>query len=126
MTHIKATGRSNWGLMRDAVAAINDARAQGVPITADQYPFLQGAPIDYITALIDVPADVQPLHDLANGLQDADFATTDQTNLRQRFVTELQYALRDDELRAIPSTSASLGTLNLTAAALRVGLVARF
>ena len=99
VTHIKATGRSNWGLMRDAVAAINDARAQGFPITADQYPFLQGAPIDYITALIDVPADVQPLHDLANDLQDADFATTDQTNLRQRFVTELQHALRDDELR---------------------------
>ncbi len=100
VTHIKATGRSNWGLMRDVVAEINQARARGVMITADQYPFLQGAPIDYITALVDIPADIQPLFDLSNLMQESDTATEDQSEVRRQFVSELQTALRDPEMRA--------------------------
>jgi len=99
VTHLKATGRTNWGLMRDVVAEINRARARGVMITADQYPFLQGAPIDYITALIDVPADMQPLFDLSNMIEESDIATEDQAESRQKFVSELQSALRDPEMR---------------------------
>ena len=99
VTHIKATGRTNWGLMRDVVAEINRARARGVDITADQYPFLQGAPIDYITALIDVPADMQPLYDLSNMMEESDIATEDQSDTRQKFVSELQSALRDSGMR---------------------------
>jgi N-acyl-D-aspartate/D-glutamate deacylase len=99
VTHIKATGRTNWGLMRDVVDEINRARARGVDITADQYPFLQGAPIDYITALIDVPADMQPLFDLSNMMEEADIATEDQSDTRQKFVSELQSALRDSGMR---------------------------
>jgi N-acyl-D-amino-acid deacylase len=37
--HLKASGRANWGKMRDAVAAIEAARARGVDVTADQYPY---------------------------------------------------------------------------------------
>ena len=81
------------------VAEINRARARGVMITADQYPFLQGAPIDYITALIDVPADMQPLFDLSNMIEESDIATEDQAESRQKFVSELQSALRDPEMR---------------------------
>ena len=99
VTHIKATGRTNWGLMRDVVAEINRARARGVDITADQYPFLQGAPIDYITALIDVPAEIQPLFDLSNMMQESDIASEDQSETRQKFVSELQSALRVSEMR---------------------------
>ena len=99
VTHIKATGRDNWGLMRMAVASINSARERGVAITADQYPFLQGAPIDYITALIDIPADMQPLHDMLQQLREPGSTTPETPELRQRFVTELQSALRDPELR---------------------------
>jgi N-acyl-D-amino-acid deacylase len=37
--HLKASGRPNWGKMKDAVAAIEAARARGVDVTADQYPY---------------------------------------------------------------------------------------
>ena len=37
--HLKASGRANWGKVRGAVAEINEARARGVDVTADQYPY---------------------------------------------------------------------------------------
>ena len=37
--HLKASGRPNWGRMRDAVAEIDAARARGVDVSADQYPY---------------------------------------------------------------------------------------
>ena len=37
--HLKASGKANWGKMPDAVAAIEAARARGVDVTADQYPY---------------------------------------------------------------------------------------
>jgi N-acyl-D-aspartate/D-glutamate deacylase len=37
--HLKAAGQQNWGRMRDAIAAIEAARASGVDVTADIYPY---------------------------------------------------------------------------------------
>ena len=37
--HLKASGRPNWGKVRGAVAAIDSARARGVDVSADQYPY---------------------------------------------------------------------------------------
>jgi dihydroorotase/N-acyl-D-amino-acid deacylase len=37
--HIKASGKANWGKMPLAIAAIDEARARGVDVTADQYPY---------------------------------------------------------------------------------------
>lgn len=37
--HLKASGRQNWGKMREAVSTIESARARGVDVTADQYPY---------------------------------------------------------------------------------------
>lgn len=37
--HLKASGRPNWGKMPQAVAAIAAARARGVDVSADQYPY---------------------------------------------------------------------------------------
>lgn len=37
--HLKASGRANWGKMAAAVAAIEAARARGIDISADQYPY---------------------------------------------------------------------------------------
>lgn len=99
VTHLKATGRDNWGLMKDAVALINDARARGVDIVADQYPFLQGAPIDYVTALIDVPPTMEALYALRMQLVESDTAVADQQDVRAQFVAGLQAALRDPAAR---------------------------
>jgi dihydroorotase/N-acyl-D-amino-acid deacylase len=37
--HVKAAGRRNWGRMKEIVARIEDARRQGVDITADTYGY---------------------------------------------------------------------------------------
>lgn len=37
--HLKAAGKSNWGRMREIVARIERARAEGVDITADTYAY---------------------------------------------------------------------------------------
>ena len=37
--HLKASGKANWGKMPAAIAAIEAARARGVDVTADQYPY---------------------------------------------------------------------------------------
>jgi dihydroorotase/N-acyl-D-amino-acid deacylase len=41
--HIKMAGQKNWGRMREVIATIEKARAAGLDITADQYPYLAGA-----------------------------------------------------------------------------------
>ncbi len=37
--HIKASGKRNWGRMKGMLKRIEDARASGLDITADQYPW---------------------------------------------------------------------------------------
>src|SRR5260370_10185872 len=38
--HLKVSGRQNWGKMRDVIAAIESARASGLDVTANQYPYI--------------------------------------------------------------------------------------
>ena len=39
VTHQKVIGRPNWGRSADALHLIDDARARGVDVTSDQYPY---------------------------------------------------------------------------------------
>lgn len=39
ISHFKVMGKKNWGLVRNACALIEEARASGLQITADQYPY---------------------------------------------------------------------------------------
>jgi len=39
LSHHKAAGQSNWGRVRESTALIEAARAAGVDVTADQYPY---------------------------------------------------------------------------------------
>ncbi|HKP86493.1 MAG TPA: D-aminoacylase [Blastocatellia bacterium] len=41
--HLKMAGKQNWGRMKEVLAKIEAARAQGLDITADQYPYVAGA-----------------------------------------------------------------------------------
>ena len=38
--HLKVSGRQNWGKMPSVIAAIEGARASGVDVTANQYPYI--------------------------------------------------------------------------------------
>jgi len=41
--HLKVAGKQNWGNMAAVIKKIEDARAAGIDITADQYPYTAGA-----------------------------------------------------------------------------------
>jgi N-acyl-D-amino-acid deacylase len=43
ISHHKASGRRNWGRVRDSLALIEEAQARGVDVTADQYPYVAGS-----------------------------------------------------------------------------------
>ncbi len=40
--HLKAAGKANWPKMAQAIAKINDARARGIDVGADMYPYVAG------------------------------------------------------------------------------------
>ncbi len=39
ISHFKAVGKINWGLVKEACAVIEKAQARGLKVTADQYPY---------------------------------------------------------------------------------------
>jgi N-acyl-D-aspartate/D-glutamate deacylase len=39
ISHMKASGRKSWGKAADAIALVEQARARGQAVTADQYPY---------------------------------------------------------------------------------------
>lgn len=41
--HLKVAGKQNWGNMPKVIAAIEQARAEGIDVTANQYPYVAGA-----------------------------------------------------------------------------------
>jgi dihydroorotase/N-acyl-D-amino-acid deacylase len=41
--HLKSSGKQNWGHMRAVVQKIEQARASGLDVTADQYPYVASA-----------------------------------------------------------------------------------
>lgn len=43
ISHHKVGGRENWGRVRDSLALIEAARARGLDVTADQYPYTAGS-----------------------------------------------------------------------------------
>ncbi|HSJ46706.1 MAG TPA: amidohydrolase family protein, partial [Euzebyales bacterium] len=40
LSHHKAMGRDNWGIVERTLAMIDEARASGLDVTADQYPYV--------------------------------------------------------------------------------------
>ena len=43
ISHHKASGRENWGRVRDSLGLIEAARGRGLDVTADQYPYAAGS-----------------------------------------------------------------------------------
>lgn len=41
--HFKVSGKRSWGTIGAAIAAVNEARAKGVEVHADQYPYIASA-----------------------------------------------------------------------------------
>jgi N-acyl-D-amino-acid deacylase len=45
ISHHKASGAENWGMVRESLQLIEDARARGLDVTADQYPYTSGSTV---------------------------------------------------------------------------------
>jgi N-acyl-D-amino-acid deacylase len=50
ISHYKICGKSNWGKLEDTLRIIEEARAQGIDITMDSYPYTAGS--TYLSALL--------------------------------------------------------------------------
>ena len=97
--HLKVTGKNNWGLMKEVVKEIAEARARGVNITADQYPYVQSAPFGPIYSFIEIPQDMEPLAKLRKKLWNILFQNAIDEKLVQQYVEELKKALADETKR---------------------------
>jgi len=99
VSHFKVTGKNNWGLMKDAVKAIEDARADGVYIVADQYPYTQSAPIGLISSFIRIPGDMKPFSELRSKRRDRSLPESERDALDEQYRDELESALSDRSKR---------------------------
>lgn len=52
ISHFKASGERNWGKVGEALEAIERARAEGVDVTVDQYPYVAGS--TFLSSLLPV------------------------------------------------------------------------
>jgi len=93
IAHLKITGKNNWGLMKEVVTLVNKTRARGVVITADQYPYVQGSPIDLLWTFPEIPDTVQPLSEIRKKMRERGLAETKRIELEQLYIEELKKAL---------------------------------
>lgn len=95
IAHFKVCGKDIWGLIKDAVKVVNDARARGIYITADQYPYVQSAPVGPIMSIPNVPEDMEPLAEIRKKMRDRNLPDSEREKLREQYVDELKKALSD-------------------------------
>jgi len=92
--HLKAAGKNNWRLMKEAVRLINDARARGIDITADMYPYDKAATTP-ILAIFNTPKDMQPFANIEKKLMEESILATERVKLFEQAADELGKALAD-------------------------------
>jgi len=95
--HFKCAGKNNWGIMKDAVKEINKARAEGIYITADLYPWDKAATTPLL-AIFNVPHDWKDFKDLEKKIM---FAKSEEERaaLMQKAIDGLAEALADKDKR---------------------------
>ncbi len=92
--HIKASGKSNWGKMKEAGRLINEARSQGIYMTVDMYPY-KYAGAGSISGWFNIPNDMEPLAELRKKMRDRDLPDMEREKLREQYPDELARALSD-------------------------------
>jgi N-acyl-D-aspartate/D-glutamate deacylase len=85
ISHIKALGTDVWGKSGEAIAIINKARAEGIKVTADQYP--------YTASGTGLTAALVPRWAEAGGSREM-FKRIDDPNVRVRLISEMEANLR--------------------------------
>jgi len=99
IAHFKCAGKFNWGKLRQAVTLINEARAAGLQVTADLYPYDKAA-IMPLWTVFNVPKGNRELYALSLQAQEADSSSDEGLALRKSYAIQLAEALGDPDLRA--------------------------
>jgi len=96
--HIKAGGKSNWGKMKEAGRLINQAREQGLFMTADMYPY-KYAGVSSISDWFNIPDDMEPLAELRKKRRERKLSEEERDKLKEKYAEELAKALSDPDKR---------------------------
>jgi N-acyl-D-amino-acid deacylase len=56
ISHLKASGKGNWGLMKEAIRVIDEARSKGIFVTADMYAYDRASLVPFMMSF-NVPDD---------------------------------------------------------------------
>ena len=98
ISHFKATGKPNWGSLEKAVRLVGEARARGVEITADMYPYKNSATVPLQIVFL-VPPGLGPFEELEKTAAREGMSGEERASLAARYAAELANALRNPELR---------------------------
>ncbi len=116
-THFKVCGKNNWGKLKDAAEAINEARTHGVQMTADIYPYEypSGGPLISISenagwSCFRLPGDMEPFAELREKLRDESLTDEQRKKLHKLYMGELARALSDPSKREQIKKSVLEGT----------------
>jgi len=117
VSHFKVCGKNNWGSMKEAVEVINAARARGVPVTADLYPYDKAATGPLISiarnsgwSIFRLPDDLEPFARLRKEMAAEGLAEEERGKLRDEYIAELAKALKDKSKRDKIRQSVLVGT----------------
>ena len=116
-THFKVCGKNNWGKLKDAAEAINEARTHGIQMTADIYPYEypSGGPLISISenagwSCFRLPDDMEPFAELRKKMRGENLSNVEMEELKKMYIDELAKALSDKSKREQIKKSVLEGT----------------
>ncbi len=120
ISHLKLCGKNYWGLMKDVVKLINNARTEGIYVVADMYPYNR-ASTGPLTSFINFPEDMEPLAELRKKMNDRNLPNEEREKFREQYMEELTKALSDQSKRAQIKETTVVGFPNRPSAIARWG-----
>lgn len=99
ISHLKSSGRPNWGRLTQAVRLVAEARSRGIEVTGDIYPYSKSATTT-LEAIFNIPRDMDPLASIERQLASSEVSPADRKALDERYAAELARALADPVRRA--------------------------
>ena len=119
ISHLKICGKNNWGMMDEVIQVINDARNNGITITADMYPYDKAAtgPLIAITtnsgwSCFRLPENMQPFAEIRVKMKNEKVTEEERADLKQQYIEELENALKNKSKREEIRKSVLLGVLH--------------
>ncbi len=98
ISHLKSSGRPNWGRLPEAVRLIAEARTRGIEVNADIYPYDKSATTT-LEEIFNVPRDMEPLAGIAKKLDNTRPGADEKANLRHQYADALALALAEPARR---------------------------